>query len=117
MQNLRRWTTTSQRRKLLPESGRRALPAGSLAHGAAAHELRDDPLLSARGRTAGMQHAQIRLQVCQRIDEVDATAQGAAMREPEFRKCRLAALVVVVQVRQEGDQALPVARDLRRVVA
>src|SRR6185436_20621819 len=85
-------------------------------HDAIADELRHQPFFVVLRRQARVHHAQIRLSVAQRVREEEALAFGAVVAEAKARKGRLAALVVVVQVDEERDDALAALRDLFGVI-
>src|SRR5579862_1505548 len=79
-------------------------------------ELREDPLFTVRGRCAGVEHAQVWIVLRIDVREQQAFSLAAAMTDAEFRERCFPALVVIVQVYQEGVVTLALHADLLLVV-
>src|SRR3954452_25584662 len=77
--------------------------------------LRKDPLLPRRRRQARMQGQWIGTAVAGHIGEEEGVALVRLKVEPEFGKARLAAAVTLVEIDQEGRDALAEARQILAV--
>src|SRR5262245_16162068 len=80
--------------------------------GLVAHPLGQHPLHAAGGRKAGMQRVVVERTRRLDVGEQQGISTRALVAQTDARKVRLAARVVVVEVDEQGRDALPVALDL-----
>ena len=84
------------------------------AHGAAANPLRQEPLGAACGRQACVHGSAIRLRLPRLHLRIKGIAAPTAVSKANKRERRLAALVIVVEVHEECQDALSMVLDLAR---
>src|SRR5258708_21690417 len=79
---------------------------------AATHPLREQKFFAARRRQPGMKHALVRLPVRQHIPEEQRVADSALVAPIELGEVCFAALIILIEIDEEGQHALAKFGDL-----